>query len=163
MFFMFLDWGSSYPKMRRPLVQLWRRAWRIRRATLAVAVLVIRDCQDRVLVLSSQQSSVDTLRLPSMELSAWDTIPEQVESHLAQFEPQLADVSQTCATSLVTVDGRLGSDGVTFLYSVTSTEDVSRPGHVWLETGAALERLIDVDREFLRLCMAHQHEARATP
>jgi hypothetical protein len=43
-----LDRASDNPKLRRPFMLLWRRAWRLRRATLAKAVLVVRNDAGRV-------------------------------------------------------------------------------------------------------------------
>ena len=128
-------------------MQLWRQAWRLRRATVASAVLVIQDCRDRVLVLSSPQS----VRLPSIELRAGDAVATQVDEHLR-------GLSQTCTASLVAVDGGPSPEGVRFLYIATYDGDTSQTGGVWLETHVALECLIEADCQLLRSCMSHRRD-----
>jgi hypothetical protein len=74
-------WGSGYPSVRRTLIRLWRRAARVQRATLANAVLVVRDEKGHVLVLPSSprlcgfRSDSSTLGtpLPHKSSSGWQT------------------------------------------------------------------------------------------
>jgi hypothetical protein len=110
-----LGWGSKYPRLRRPFMQLYRRAWRGRRATLAKAVLVIQD--DTVGVLMFASSGM--LRLPFVDVHAWEAITTQVEAHAREI------LDQHCSASLIAVDGTLGPNGVTFLYGVTYEGDAS--------------------------------------
>jgi len=129
-------------------MQLYRRGWRLRRATLAKAVLVVRNNAARVLVIPVE----DCLRRPSVELHAWDAITPQVDEWLQ-------GLVQTCSASLVAVDGAPGPDGVIFLYSATSEGETSTRDCLWLDHDVALGCLNDADRQLLHLRIAHQDKA----
>ena len=128
-------------------MQIWRQAWRVRRATLARAVLVVRDVKGRVLVLSSSKP----LRLPSIEVHAWDAITTQVEDGLQRL-------AHASAPSLIAVDGSPGPNGVTFLYGATCEGNTPRDGHLWLDPDLAVSALTQADRQLLRHCITHQHD-----
>lgn len=142
MFSTLLDWASAKPALRRPFMLLWRRAWRLRRATLARAVLIIRDGNGRVLVLSPEP-----LRLPSIDVHGWDAITTQAEDGLRRLV-------QASAPSLIAIDGTPGPEGVTFLYGATCDGDASSEEHLWLDPDLAVSCLTKGDSRLLRLCVA---------
>lgn len=117
-----LGWGSQYPKLRRPFTGLLRHGWRVQRATLAKAVLVIENGAGAILVLSSP----GPLRLPAIDLNPWDVIATQVEAHLAAL------LHRSCAVYLVAVKGGPSADGVTFLYGAITDSSNQETGNVWV-------------------------------
>ena len=75
-----LGWGSKYPRLRRPFMQLYRRAWRVRQATLAKAVLVIQNDTGGVFVSDVGQDASDPfpnswLAAPTSQRFFWDQMP----------------------------------------------------------------------------------------
>jgi hypothetical protein len=144
-----LGWGSKYPRLRRPFMQLYRRGWRVRRATLAKAVLVIQNDTGGVLMFPSS----GMLRLPFIDLHAWEVITTQVEARAREI------LNQHCNASLIAVEGVPGPYGVTFLYGATYEGDTSRKGHFWIDPDVAVSCLNEADRQLLHLCIAHQDKA----
>jgi hypothetical protein len=135
-----LDWGSKHPKLRRPFMQLYRRWWRVRRATLAKAVLIIQNNTGGVLALPSS----GPLRLPFIDLHARDAITTQVEARVREI------LNQYCNASLIAIDGTPGPDGVTFLYGAAYEGDMSRERHFWFDPDVAVSRLSKADSRLLR-------------
>ncbi len=149
-----LDLGSRYPKLRRALIRLWRNVWRMRRATLARAVVAIRDDSGRVLVLKQR----DRVLLPTLALNAWDSVG-------AQVEPVLQALCRPRRVALVAIDGRVDAGGITFLYVATHSggpsEGLGPPEDFeWLEPNAALHRLSEADRGFLRFSASDPSQRR---
>jgi hypothetical protein len=121
-------------------MQLYRRGWRVRRATLAKAVLVIQNDTGGVLMFPSS----GMLRLPFIDLHAWEPVTTQVEARVRQI------LNQYCNASLIAIDGTPGPDGVTFLYDATYEGDTSREGHFWIDPDVAVSRLNKADSRLLR-------------
>ena len=146
-----VDRGSKYSKLRRPIMQLYRRAWRIRRATLAKAVLVIHSKSGRVLMFPASGK----LSLPFIDLHAWEPIPTQVEARACEI------LNQNCNASLVAAEGTPGPKGVTFLYRVSASVEPPLEGHGWVYPDEADVFLPKTDSRHLRLCTTSQPNARA--
>jgi hypothetical protein len=141
-----LGWGSKYPGLRRPFMQLYRRAWRVRRATLAKAVLVIQNDTGGVLMFPSSGA----LRLPFIDLHAWEATTTQVEAHAREI------LNQNCNASLVAVEGTPSLKGVTFLYSAAPKNVAPSGGQLWVQPkDAASPCLTEADLRLLHLCRAH--------
>jgi hypothetical protein len=137
-----LGWGSKYPRLRRPFMQLYRRAWRVRRATLAKAVLIIQNDTDGVLV----RPSSGILSLPFIDLHAREPIITQVEARARDI------LNQHCNASLVAVDGTPSLKGVTFLYSAAPKDAVPVEGPLWVDPkNAASCCLTDDDLRLVHL------------
>jgi hypothetical protein len=123
-------------------MQLYRRAWRVRRATLAKAVLVVQNDNGGVLVLPF--SSI--LRLPFVDLHAWEDIPTQVEAGAREL------LNQHCNASLVAVEGTPSLTGVTFLYGAAPKDAVPVEGPLWVDPkNAASCCLTDDDLRLVHL------------
>ena len=150
MFSALLERASDNAKLRRPFMLLWRRAWRLQRATLATAGLVVRDDEGRVLVISDR----DSLRLPFLELHGWDPITTQVEEWLA-------GLGETRSVALVAVDGAPGPLGVTFVYGAKYEGGTLPSTYAWLDMNVALCCLNEDDRRLLRLGLVPQNHAAA--
>ena len=136
-------WGSSYPSVRRPIIQLWRKFERLKRATLAEAVLVVRNQEGRVLVLPSSSGA---LGLPTNELHAWEPITTQVEEWLQQL------LQEHSPPSLMAVHGTPGKRGIAFLYAATAEMSSDSGDQLWLDPSVAVAALSDDDNRLLRLC-----------
>ena len=136
-----MTWGSSYPSVRRPIIRLWRKFERLKRATLTNAVLVVSDQEGRVLVLPSSSGA---LGLPTKKLHAWDPITTQVEEWLQQL------LHQHGPPLLMAVHGTPGERGVAFLYAATAEASSDSGDQLWLDPSAA--SLSDDDSRLLRLC-----------
>jgi hypothetical protein len=143
-FYELIEWGSSYSSMRRPVMRLWRRLERVRRAALTSAVLVVRNDEGRVLVL---RSSSGTLQLPIKQLHARASITMQVEAWLQQL------LHQHATPLLVAIDGTPG-EGITFLYAATG--DTDSGNQLWLDPEVAASGLGGNDIRLLRLCAGGQ-------
>ena len=150
MFSALLERASENPKLRRPFMLLLRRAWRLRRATLATAVLVVCNERGYVLIMSDRESP----RLPFVELHAWDPIPAQVEA-------SLKGLGETRSLALVAVDGTPSSDGMTFLYGAKLDQVKPNENHSWLGADIALGCLNENDRRLLCLYFESQNNARS--
>ena len=146
-----LDQGSIYPKLRRPIIQLYRRARRIRRATLAKAVLVIHN-ESRRVVMSPASGK---LSLPFIDLHAWEPITTQVEAYAREI------LNQRCDASLVAVEGTPGPKGVIFLYRASVDVELPLEGQVWVDPGEADGFLPKTGSRHLLLCNTSQREASA--
>jgi hypothetical protein len=144
---MFARWPGfvlQSPSLRRTLIRLWRMMLRAQRATVAHAVLVVREQDGRVLAVPSPTGQ---LRLPETELDAWLPITTQVEALMGELLLQIA------TPSLVAVDGTPGRGGVTFLYAATTESASARSsGGVWLGPDLAASGLGNKDRRLVRLC-----------
>jgi hypothetical protein len=141
-----MEWGASFPPVRRPIIRLWRKLERLQRATVSKAVLVIRSQSGRVLVLSS---SSEPLRLPATELSPWEPVATQIAASL----PSLLD--QGARPSLVAIDGT-PSQGIIFLYAATAEIDPDASDALWLHADVALSSLAGEESRLLRLCLDRQ-------
>lgn len=86
----FSAWLFRSPSARRVLFKLWRLQWRIERATLATAVVVVRSDDGHVLVVSEPSG---TFQLPSTSLNGWITITHQVEDWLKELLQRAATAS----------------------------------------------------------------------
>jgi len=138
-----VDWRSIYPKLRRPIIQLCRIAWRIRRATPAKAVLVIRNESGRVLVVPASGK----LRLPCIELHPWEAITTQVEVCAREM------LNQHCDASLVAVEGTPSLKGVTFLYGASVSDATRVEERVWVDPQVTVGSLTKTDSRHLGLCI----------
>lgn len=138
-----IELGSEYPKLRRPITQLYRRAWRIRRATLAQAVLVIQNKSGRVLTLRNSGQ----LALPFIDLHAGEAITTQVEDRAR------AILNGDCGVSLVAVEGTPSRKGVTFLYSGSVTDAPLVEGWFWIDPAITGGRLTETESRHLSLCI----------
>ena len=136
-------WGSSYPSVRRPIIQLWRKFERLKRATLTSAVLVVRSQEGRVLMLPSSSGA---LGLPTKELNAWEPITTQVEEWLQQL------LQEHGPPSLMAVHGTPGEKGVAFLYAATAEASFESGDQLWLDPSVAAAAISDDDSQRLRLC-----------
>jgi hypothetical protein len=144
---MFARWPGfvlQSPSLRRTLIRLWRMLLRAQRATVAYAVLVVREQDGRVLAVPSPTGQ---LRLPETQLDPWLPITTQVEALVAELLLQIS------TPSLVALDGTPGPDGVTFLYAATTKSASARSSDgVWLGPDVAASRLGSKDRRLLELC-----------
>ena len=137
-----LDWGSKYPRLRRPFMQAYRRAWRLRRATLAKAVLIIQNDSGGVLMFPTS----DKLRLPFVDVHAWDAITMQAEGCAREV------LNHDCKALLVAVEGTPSLKGVTFLYSVSAKNTAPVEDQLWADPkDTASLRLTADDLRFLHL------------
>ncbi|MGO8840606.1 MAG: hypothetical protein ACLQF1_05545 [Methyloceanibacter sp.] len=128
------------------MIRYWRMLLRLRRATLARAVLVVRKLDGRVLALPSPFGQ---LQLPEKQLDAWIPITTQVE----EWSDRLLQENST--PSLVAVDGTPGPDGVTFLFSAIISSALAKGGdEVWLDPDVAALTLGGKYNRLLRLCVA---------
>jgi hypothetical protein len=141
-----MEWGSSFPPVRRPIIRLWRKFERLQRATISKAALVIRSKSGRVLALSS---SSEALRLPMTELNPW----EPIETQIAAFLLSLLD--QGARPSLVAIDGT-PTECVIFLYAATAETDAEASDGLWLDADVALASLRREESRLLRLCLDRQ-------
>lgn len=120
-----------------------RVVWRIKRATLARAVLVVRNRDGRILVLGEPSG---TLQLPLKMLDGRVTVTTQVDDWLQQILPRAA------TPSLVAVEGT-GGEGITFVYKAEI--DVESPVHqdeCWLPPEVAALSLNSEDARVLKIC-----------
>ncbi len=142
-----LGWGSKYPRLRRPFIQLYRRVWRVRRAALAKAILVIQNDTGGVLMFPSS----GMLRLPFIDLHAWEAVTTQVEARAREI------LNQHCNASLVAVEGTPSLKGVTFLYSAGAKDAAPVEGQLWVDPkNASSCCLTDDDLRLLHLCRTHR-------
>jgi hypothetical protein len=123
------------------MMKLFRLHWRMQRATLASAVVVVRDGDGRVLLLSQPSG---TFQLPRKELDGRIDITHQVEAWLNDL------LTRATAISLVSLEGSCGD--VTLLYTAEvdmppATEQAAR----WLLPDFALTGLGAEDVRLLRL------------
>jgi len=135
------EWISRSPRIRKVIVKIWRAFLRVQRATAARAVLIARrqdDCMLAVAALSGE------LRLPSLELDAWEPVGTQVR---AWVERTLQHPSRL---ELHVIEGTPSNTGVTFLYSaeVSSSPDTD---HTWVEIDLARSALSKDDRRLLTM------------
>jgi hypothetical protein len=131
--------------MRRPVIRLWRKFERLKRATITKAVLVVRNDRGAVLLLPS---SSEALRLPAEELHASEPIATQVEDWLHRL------LHRCPPPSLVAIDGTPGR-GITFLYAATGEVNAGSGDQLWLDLEVAASSLGD-DSRLLRLCLDRQ-------
>jgi len=125
------------------MMKLFRLHWRLQRATPASAVVVVRNSDGRVLLLSQPSG---TFQLPRKELDGRIDITHQVADWLNDL------LARPTAMSLVSLEGSCGD--VTLLYTVevdtpSGTEQAAR----WLSPDIALTGLGAEDVRLLRLCV----------
>src|SRR5262245_45533481 len=141
---MFADWPSwlsRSPLIRRRVIKLWRVLLRMRRASLANAVLVLRRRDGRVLVLPSPTGD---LRLPVKQLDAWIPITTQVEEWLGQL------LQEKSKPSLVAIEGKPAEE-VTFVYVATAASPSAKTDdQLWLDREVAASSLRNEDGRLLR-------------
>jgi hypothetical protein len=144
---MFEQWPSLIarnPTVRRTAIKLWRVLLRMQRATLAKAVLVVRERDGRIFVLRSPSGA---LELPVTPIDAWVPITTQIEAWLARL------LQQSASPSLVAVDGTPGREGVTFLYAARlQCTPPESEGALWLEPDVAALGLDQNGSRLLALC-----------
>jgi hypothetical protein len=146
MFAQWPNWVSRSPSVRRALIRLWRAFLRVQRATLANAVLVVREGDGRVLAIPSPSGR---LRLPDIQLDAWIPIPTQVEGLLIQL------TRERSTPALVAVDGTPGKEGVSFLYAATIDSSPAKSSHeIWLDADDAARSLGSRDKRLIQISEA---------
>ena len=133
-------WIARNPALRRTAVKTWRKLLRMRRATFANAVLVVRKRDGRVLVV---QEAAGELRLPAKPIDAWLPITTQVEELLEEVAHQRSPLS------LVAIDGTPSSEGVTFVYAATLEAPPKQGDELWLEPDVAAAALGSNDNRLL--------------
>lgn len=134
-------WYARTPWIRRPVTKLLRLHWRLRRATLASIVLVVRSNDGKVLVISDAAGS---FHLPRKQPDGWITIPHQIQDWMNEL------LAQSAAVSLVTIEGACGD--VTFLYGANiDTPPAMSQAARWLDPDLAALSLRDDDAHLLRL------------
>jgi len=136
-----MEWGSSFPPVRRPIMRLWRKFERLRRATVSKAVFVVSGEEGRLLVLSSPSKA---LHLPATELHPRDPIATQAAAFLSLL------LHQDVTPSLVAIDGTPGQ-GVSFLYEAVAASEPKASAGLWLDTEVAFSCLAGEHRRLLRL------------
>jgi len=150
MFSQWPSWLSRSPRVRRPVIKLWRVFLRVQRSTLANAVLVVRRQDGRVLALPSTSGEP---RLPLKELDGWKAVPTQVEEWLEQL------LQQRQTPKLVAIEGTPGRKGVTFLYAAEVPSSASDHANgIWLDADVAMPTLNSGDRCLLRLSKAEARQ-----
>lgn len=141
---MFEQWPTWIARnciVRRAAIKVWRVYLRIRRACLANAVLVVRSCDDQVLLMPSPSGG---FQLPTREVNGWLDIGTQVSSWLKQISP-------LGHASLVAVDGTPKS-GLIFLYEAVLGSGSADVNTIWVEARNAAPILDSNHRRLLLRC-----------
>jgi hypothetical protein len=140
-------WIARNPAVRRLAVETWRRVLRMRRATSARAVLVVKDQDGRILVTRTASGAH---QLPAKPLDALLPITTQVEEFLEQV------LNYGSTPSLVAIDGTPSAEWVTFLFAATFTLSAEGRDGIWLEPDVAAATLDDKDNRLLRSCASYR-------
>jgi hypothetical protein len=113
---------------------------RVRRASLARAVLVVRNTDGDILV---QPDRSGHLRLPSVALDAWQSIPPQVESGARQI------LGRDLSPEFQTIEGRCSD--IIFVYATDplNSGDLVEEAH-WLTPESNATHLSSADRQCIR-------------
>jgi hypothetical protein len=142
---MFEQWPSWIARnrvVRRTAIKVWRVYLRVRRACLANAVVVVRSCDDRVLLTPSPLGG---FQLPTREINGWLNIDTQVRALLKQVSPLDAHAS------LVAVDGTPKS-GLMFLYEAVLASETAAGDTIWVAPHSAASILDGNHRRLLWRC-----------
>ena len=138
------NWVFSSRFRRRTLIRAWRVLLRVQRATLADAVLVVRQQDGRILAVHSASGA---LRLPHKELDGWRAVTTQVEEWLEELLEQRKQPPK-----LEAIEGTPGPQRVTFVYSAEAcVPAVERGSAIWLDLEMALPTLTLSDLRLLLL------------
>jgi hypothetical protein len=136
-------WLSRSPLIRRLAIRVLRVYWRIQRATLARAVIVLGRNDGRILVVPSPSGE---FALPIKQLDAWEPVTTQVDLWLCHLRQANAKAF------LVGIEGMPTERGITFLFAATTeTPSYQTADQLWLEAETAIATLGDEDRGLLQI------------
>lgn len=150
---MSFEWLASSPSLRRVFIRMMRVYMRLRRATIARAVLVARRRDGRVLLTRSELGGA---QLPSLQLDAWTDIETQVHSWLRELFDR---ANPAC---LAAIDGTPRTKGMTFVYLVELESDPPKTHQaLWSELESAVSCLGAEDSRVLMLAETYRQAADA--
>lgn len=139
-------WIARNPALRRIAVETWRSVLRLQRATLAKAVLVVKDKDGRILVTRTPSGA---LQLPAKVLDAQLPVTTQAEEVFEQV------LHYRFTPSLVAIEGTPSAEGVTFLFAATFNPSAEGRDGIWLQPDVAAATLDDNDNRLLRRCTSY--------
>ena len=133
-------WRIASKPMRAMMFRPLRFYIRAKRASLARAVLVVRNADGDVLVQSDRSGH---LHLPTIPLNAWQPIPPQVESGARQI------LGRDLSPEFQTIEGRCGD--IIFVYATDPLSSVAVVEEArWLTPESTTTHLSTSDLQCLR-------------